>query len=269
MMNIANSTVILTGATGGIGQAIARALAERGARLILIGRQQATLEQLRQTLSDHHKHDLLVADIRRHEGLETISGYATANPSVDVLINCAGCNTFAHLARRDPAQIEDEIRINLVAPILMCQMALEWLNRPGIILNIGSTFGAIGYPGYTTYCASKAGLHRFTESLDRELSGTGMRALYLAPRATDTALNPASVQEMNRQLGNRTDPPEIVATHVIRMLENETRVKWIGWPEKLFVRINQLIPGLVTSSLVKKKATIDQFAAQEDRNEPA
>ena len=258
-MFIENSTILLTGATGGIGQAIANELANRGAHLILLGRNEEKLHALKESLSNQDNHDVLVADITSAEGLTAIKERARQNQKIDALINNAGCNDFSLLSHKCPTQIKDEIQLNLVAPMLLCQSALTWLKQPGIILNIGSTFGSIGYPGYTSYCAAKAGLHRFTESLDRELFATGIRALYLAPRATETSLNSDAVNEMNRQLGNKTDTPQVVAKHVITMLEKEISAKWIGWPEKLFARINQLLPNVVSSAIKKQQETIYQY----------
>jgi hypothetical protein len=64
---------------------------------------------------------------------------------------------------------------------------------------------------------------------------------------------------MNQKLGNATDTPECVAEHVQAMLEKETAAKWIGWPEKLFARINQILPGVVSASIDKQKETIHQY----------
>ncbi|MDK2721779.1 SDR family NAD(P)-dependent oxidoreductase, partial [Vibrio vulnificus] len=131
----------------------------------------------------------------------------------------AGCNAFAPLSQRSAHELEQELKLNLLTPMLLSQAALSWLSRPGIILNIGSTFGSIGYPGYSSYCAAKAGLHRFSEALDRELTAEEIRVLYLAPRATSTSLNSEAVVQMNQQLGNRSDDPQVVADHIVLMLE--------------------------------------------------
>ncbi|MGY0613552.1 SDR family oxidoreductase [Vibrio sp. FJH11] len=258
-MNIKDSTILLTGATGGIGQSIATELANRGAQLLLVGRNEDKLVALKASLANPESHDVVVADILTAEGLSAIKERARQKHKVDALINNAGCNDFSLLSQKHPTQVEADIQLNLVAPMLLCQSALSWLKQPGVILNIGSTFGSIGYPGYTSYCAAKAGLHRFTEALDRELFATGIRALYLAPRATETSLNSDIVNEMNQKLGNKTDSPNVVAEHVVTMLEKEISAKWIGWPEKLFARINQLLPNVVSSAIKKQQQTIHQY----------
>lgn len=263
-MNIDGKRVLLTGASGGIGQALARQLATAGAHLTLVGRQADALQTLRQQLPDPQHHQVLPLDLATREGRATLAGHARQQAArqqgFDVLINNAGGNRFALLQDRSAAELEAELALNLTVPMLLCQDALHWLNRPGIILNVGSTFGGIGYPGYSIYSAAKAGLYRFSEALARELDGDGIRVLHLAPRATDTALNDGRVKAMNRALGNRMDSPDTVARALVRCLTREQSSRWLGWPENWFVRINNLLPDLVSSSIRKQHATILRFA---------
>lgn len=262
-MQVNQRRVLLTGATGGIGSAIAQTLAEQGARLILQGRNEPKLRQLLSQLAHPERHEILLADLGTPAGLQQVNHFAQrqfdTHQRIDILINNAGSNRFAFLSQRKADEVEQELQLNLLTPMLLSQSAIAWLSRPGIILNIGSTFGSIGYPGYTSYCAAKAGLHRFSEALDRELTAEEIRVLYLAPRATSTPLNSPAVIEMNQKLGNRTDTPQVVANHVLHLLENEIAAKWIGWPEKLFARLNQLLPNLVSASIRKQQRTIEQF----------
>lgn len=262
-MELKDKCILLTGASGGIGQAIAKALAHKGAKLILVARNEQKLKILQAALPLAKHHICLGADITTSQGIALITEQANqggeAGQGIDMLIHGAGGNQFQRLAGRSAASVEQELQLNLVAPITLTQAALTWLNPPRIILNIGSAFGSIGYPGYASYCAAKAGLQRFSEALDRELDGSGTRVLYLAPRATQTSMNSQKVQTLNQKLGNKSDPPEIVAHCVVRMLENETTRQWIGWPEKLFVKINQLFPSLVSASIRKQQAIIKHY----------
>ncbi|MBJ7551170.1 SDR family oxidoreductase [Marinomonas ostreistagni] len=258
-MIIQDSHIVLIGATGGIGQATALELARRGARLTLVSRHLDALNELKNTLPNPEQHTVMAIDITSKVDLASLSEHIQAHGKADALINNAGANHFSMLSQKQAKEVEHDVQLNLIAPMLICQSAFSWLNQPGIMLNIGSTFGSIGYPGYTSYCAAKAGLQRFTEALDRELHTTGIRVLYLAPRATDTALNSHAVIEMNQKLGNRTDSPLVVAEHIVMMLEQEISAKWIGWPEKLFARINQIFPSIVSSAIRKQHATIQNF----------
>ncbi|MBY8158261.1 SDR family oxidoreductase [Vibrio fluvialis] len=265
-MNLQGKRVLLTGASGGIGQEIAHALEAKGASLVLVARNRNKLEALKNSLNDPERHQTLCIDFQQPDSEEQLKAFGLEQVQneqrIDVLINNAGNNQFSFLAQRSAKSLQEEIHLNLMTPILTSQSALNWLQRPGIILNIGSTFGSIGFPGYTTYCAAKAGVQRFSEALDRELDGAGIRVLYLAPRATKTDLNDDRVTEMNRQLGNHSDAPSVVAKHVVSILEDEQASRWIGWPEKLFVRLNQIIPGVVSKSIRKQQDTIHQYINQ-------
>jgi short-subunit dehydrogenase len=146
------------------------------------------------------------------------------------------------------------------APMHLCRALLPRLQRQPCahIVNIGSVFGAIGYPGQVAYSASKFALRGFSESLRRELGDSTVRVHYLAPRATRTGFNCAAVDELNAQLAVATDPPERVAAAVGRMIETDRPEAVIGWPEKLFVRINGLLPRLVDHSLARQLPIIKQ-----------
>jgi short-subunit dehydrogenase len=259
-MTIQNMTVVLTGATGGIGRAIARQLAADGARLILVARNAARLEDLRDELGGD-PHRVVAADLDTPAGRQCVVEACSAGP--DLLINGAGINEFELLESQCGASIRTMIDINLVSPMLLTQQLLPLLQqRPrSQVINIGSTFGSIGYPGFSAYCASKFGLRGFTESLRRELAGTNTRVSYVAPRATRTGLNSDAVVEMNDALGTAMDDPELVAAAVLRTIRGPSRSdRYIGWPEKLFVRINALFPGLVDNTLRKQLPIIRRFA---------
>ncbi|MDW6005091.1 SDR family oxidoreductase [Vibrio mangrovi] len=262
-MDLNRKRVLLTGASGGIGQAIAAELAAAGASLFLVGRSHEKLEAIRSSLPEPDRHVVFPADLTREADLERLNKEGNrlnqSGQGIDIVINNAGANEFNFLSRRSAVSVRQELDLNLLAPILMSQLALNWLNRPGIILNIGSAFGGIGYPGYTVYCSAKAGVYRFSEALDRELDGSGIRVLYVAPRATDTDLNSPVVKQMNQELGNRSDSPQTVAKVVVESLRKETTSRWIGWPEKLFVRINQIFPTVVTQSIRRQQARIHHF----------
>jgi len=155
--------------------------------------------------------------------------------------------------------------INLVVPIQLCQSLLPLLEAQpeAAIVNIGSTFGSIGHPGFSTYCATKFGLRGFTESLRRELADTSVKVFYIAPRATKTDMNSKAVVELNRELGNAMDEPAIVVNEVIRLLKTRRAGDYfLGWPEKLFVRINGLLPRVVDNAIGKQLAAIKRLARQ-------
>ena len=267
-MKLEGKLVLLTGASGGIGEALARALATQGAQLLLHGRKVSALEHLRKTLPHPERHQTVIADLGSLLERAQLLQHPALAQGLDVLINNAGCNQFAWLEDQSAEQVERQLQLNVEAPIQITRTLLPRMRKPAVIMNIGSSFGSIGYPGYSVYCASKFALRGFSEALGRELEGSGIQVLYFAPRATRTRLNSEAAYEMNAELGTRTDSPQEVAEAVVNALCNDTRRSWLGWPEKLFVRLNALLPGLIDRALAKQKPIIERYARRPISGQP-
>ncbi len=263
-MKLNGKLILLTGASGGIGQAIARRLAARGAQLMLVGRSTQILHALARELTIQANNGfVLQADIATDDGRETIrTALLALQRPLDGLINCAGINVFGLLPDTEPEKIQQLITTNVVAPILLTRMVLPFLNNhEGRILNIGSSFGSLGYPGFSVYCASKFALRGFSEALRRELSDSKIQVAYLAPRATNTRLNSNAVCAMNRELGNAMDDPDVVAVAVEKLLlAKHMRDRNLGWPERFFLRINTIFPRIVDAALRKQLSVIRRYA---------
>lgn len=258
-MNVSGKRILITGASGGIGSALATVLAQAGAHLILCGRQRELLENLRTQLVHSEQHICCCFDIAATDKgfiLETLQSCGM----IDILINNAGTSEFGWLEDQSVESIENQINTNLTAPIMLARMILPSIKKPGMIVNIGSCLGAIGYPGYSVYSATKFGLRGFSESLNRELKSEGIKVIYVAPRTTDTGFNNNAVVEMNAALGNNSDTPAVVARIVLSSIEKEKSNTTIGWPEKLFVIINAVFPPLVTKSIIKNIELIKEYA---------
>jgi len=257
-MNVRGKTVLLTGATGGIGTEIAHRLAGEGARLILVSRDQYRLDDLLALLHGTG-HTTLAADIATREGREAL--LVGIQGELDGVINNAGINGFGMLSSVDDEQLAQMFAINAMAPILLSRDLLpKLIASSGFIVNVGSGFGSIGFPGYCAYSASKFALRGFTEALRRELADTSVTVLYFAPRATDTAMNPPEVVELNKTLGNATDPPKRVAEELMALLKKGKGSRLIGLPERFFARLNSIFPSLVDGALEKQLPTIRQKA---------
>ena len=266
-MDIFGKTVVLTGASGGIGGALAKRLGAAGAHLILVARDEQKISNLRDELAGD-PHVMVAADLGDIVGRRRLLEVCThaGDSGVSLLINNAGVNDFSFLDEQCQAAIANLININLLSPILVCQDLLPLLRQGdgGQIINIGSTFGSIGYPGFGAYCASKFGLRGFTESLRRELADSPVKVSYVAPRATSTGLNSNEMVAMNDALGTKMDQPSLVADEVMNIIGTRAgHSRYIGWPEKVFVRINALLPGVVDKSLRKQLPIIRRYAKQE------
>tara|TARA_R110001606_G_scaffold399222_2_gene582498 strand:- start:158227 stop:159018 length:792 start_codon:yes stop_codon:yes gene_type:complete len=255
-----NKTIVLTGANGGIGSEIAKLLSTANATLVLVGLNDAELQQLNQQLGGQHY--AVQADISNVEGRQTIVTFCQdLKEGVDIVINNAGVGQFSLFEDMDENQISTIININLSSTILLTQSLLPLLlTRPSAqIINIGSILGSIGFPGSTIYCASKFGIRGFTEALRRELMDTEIAVRYFAPRATNTAINTEQVVAMNNELGTKMDSAEQVALELIAFLKGTKSSQYLGWPEKLLVRINSVLPSIVDNSLFKQLPIIKRY----------
>lgn len=259
-MQASECRALVTGASGGIGQAVARAMCDEGARLLLAGRRMVSLHEIARDYPGQV--ELVQADITTRAGRESIRSAADDLGGLNCLINGAGINNFGLLEHQDEDTIAALISLNVTSTLQLTHRLLPTLRNAeqALVVNIGSTFGSIGYPGFSTYCASKFALRGFSEALRRELADTRVKVIYIAPRATRTALNSASVVAMNRDLKVTMDPPERVAAAVLAAVHAEREETYLGWPEKLFVSLNGVLPRIMDRALRKQLPTIRRFA---------
>lgn len=265
-MKAGSMRALVTGASGGIGRALAQELHARGASVLLVGRDDAALQATAAAIGGSGATvATCVADLATEAGRTHVLVEARqfGGHGCNVLINNAGVGDFRMVDALDDAAIEQLFAINAIAPIQLTRALLGHLRAQpeAAILNVGSVFGSLGYPGFATYSATKFALRGFSEALRRELADTRIGVHYFAPRATRTGMNASAVERMNAELGVAMDLPARVAAAACDLLEKGRRSAVFGWPEKLFVRINALAPGLVDGSLRKQLPVIRRHAA--------
>ncbi len=254
---LAGRVCVLTGATGGIGKALATSLAAEGCRLILCGRSEIQLETLAATLPAGGVVDTCAGSLT-----DTATQAALASLSNDyraeVLINLAGVNQLQAFDRMSAEEVSHLVLTNLLLPMSLSRLLLPSFKRraSAMIVNVGSVFGSIGHPGYVAYSASKFGLRGFSQALGRELADSSVKVVHVAPRAVRTPMNDGSARILNKRLGNREDSPERVAIQIIHAMQRCRSLTTFGWPERLFVLINQLMPGIVDKALNANLSTI-------------
>ena len=253
-MGLHNRTFLLLGGTGGIGQALIGPLVACGAQVIVATRHPERPEKRNGVLPVFL--DLASPDLDRQ--LQQLS---EQYPDIDGVIHCAGQNRFAALDAMTVNELDALLTVNLRSAMLIARHFSPRFRKAnaGTLVLVGSTFGSIGYPGYTAYCASKFGLRGFSEALHRELADTPVQVVYVAPRATATAMNSEPVNELNRALGNATDTPDQVAAQILQAMEKGRPRSFLGWPEKLFVVINGILPKIVDKSMLKQLPVIRRF----------
>lgn len=250
---------VITGASGGIGAAIAHRLAPHCTSLILVGRRPAPLHALRAELPLQVQ--LVCGDLTAPATLQAIQDAAQRQGGLNLLVNNAGVSDFHSFETQTPAKIRQLLDTNLLAPMLLTQHLLPLLRQAPAaqIINIGSVFGLLGFPGFAAYGASKAGLHGFTQALRRELADTTVSARYFAPRATRTGINSSAVTAMNQALGTQEDSPEQVAAAFMGFLGGTEWRRTLGGKERFFVLLNQLLPALPDGALRKQLQLIRKY----------
>ncbi|RUO76753.1 SDR family oxidoreductase [Pseudidiomarina taiwanensis] len=256
--------ILLTGAQGGLGQAIAQLLTDKGAKLTLVGRNQVALEQQAEKL---HQRTLCL-DLLDADALPQLLAYSAAQKAAGLpltaVIHNAGDNQVGEFTSLEWATHARIMQLNTIVPMAITHALLPELQQQSqsFIGFVGSGFGAIGFPGQASYCASKAALARFSEALQRELEATSTQLFYIAPRAIETPMNNGRMAQLNQQLGNKVDHPEQVALAFINQIEQGQSRQTIGWPEKFFSKLNALFPALVDSAMKKPRAVVRQLTQE-------
>lgn len=263
-MQLQDKRVVLTGATGGIGQAVAMQLAKQGAKLALVGTRQETLNQLCRQLQQYHADIIsILSDVTTEQGQKQIvHDMHTRFGGIDVLINNAGITEFTEFSEQQPEMMERILKVNIVAPMQLTRRVLpEMLDRQaGQIVNIGSTFGSIAFAYFTSYSTSKFALRGFSEALRREVADSGVNVTYVAPRSVKTSLNSNTVNEMAEKVKMNMDHPALVAQKIVTAISKDKKDVYFGFPEALFVRLNSILPRLVDAALSKQNQVMRKFA---------
>jgi uncharacterized oxidoreductase len=188
-MKLKQRTVLITGGTSGIGFELARRLLELGNTVILTGRDQAKLEATERALPGVHT---FLSDVSDPIAIAVLHQAVVAQyPALDTLINNAGIMRNLNLNQaRDLVDVTREIEINLSGPVRMVQQFLPHLKNRGnaLIVNVSSGLAFVPMPISPVYCATKAAMHSFTQSLRAQLKGTGVTAIELAPPGVETPL---------------------------------------------------------------------------------
>jgi short-subunit dehydrogenase len=236
------STALVTGATGGIGQAIARALHGRGATVIVTGRRGDVLEQLRADLGE--RVEVVVADLTERAAVKRLSERA----DVDLLVANAALPAAGKLLGFTADQVDRALDVNLRAPMQLAHGLLPGMleRGSGHIVLISSLAGKVATPGGSIYSATKFGLRGFGYALGAELRGTGVGVTTVFPGfIRDAGMFAESGTKLPRGVGTRT--PEQVAAAVLKGIEkNRAEVDVAPFSLSYGAKAFALAPGPLT-----------------------
>lgn len=195
---------IVTGAGTGIGEAVARRLGADGYGVTLVGRRVQPLEAV---AADLDAAVVVSADVGAQDEAERVVAAAVERfGAVDVLVNNAGVGDSGPALEETPETWDETLRINLTGAFLMARAALpQLIERRGSIVNVSSINGLVAGPGWTSYCASKAGLVMLTRSLAVDYGPQGVRANCVCPGWVRTPMGDADMAEVGRLHGTDID----------------------------------------------------------------
>jgi hypothetical protein len=251
-----NETVLITGASSGIGLELAKCFAVDGCQLILVARSTKALESLAKELRQANKIEVrvLTADLSLPETPKRIfEELRTEKINVDVLVNNAGFGangSFAEISL--PRQLE-MLQVNITALTELTGLFLPGMiqRKRGGILNVGSVAGFQPGPGMMVYYATKAFVLSFTEALAEELQGTGLNVSVLCPGPTESNFGNVARGKKVRQLKTSKMTSAAVAVYGHRAFRNGKIIAVPGLQNKVFVFLNRILPRVLPRKIVK------------------
>ena len=224
MSTLTGTSAVVTGGSRGIGLAIARALLDRGASVMITGTSEKHLADASRGLQSAARGGSViahVADVRKYDEVDGMFNEAASRfGGIDVLVNNAGVGVFTRVSEMSVEQWHDVIETNLTGVFYCCHAALPHLRKRGggWIINISSLAGTNPFPEGAAYCASKAGLNAFSESLMQEVRHDGIRVAYVMPGSVSTAFSGQQPSGQDWKLA-----PEDVAEVVSDLLAHPSR----------------------------------------------
>jgi short-subunit dehydrogenase len=260
-MDPRGKTVIITGASAGIGAATAQTFAAAGAHVVLAARDAARLEAVRQDLPGQHL--IVPTDIADPAAVDALVAQAVAAfGGIDIVINNAGIGLAAPIAELRRTDFLQALDVNLFGPLALTQAALPFMHKRGRgqLIYISSVVGLRALPYLGGYAAAKAALDRLVESLRVELQGSGIAVTLVRPGTTHTGFS-------ERRLGHgrevrRTSTsgvtPERVALAILRAALHEPRVAYVTLADRLTVLLGLLFPSLTDRLLGQAISWEDQ-----------
>ena len=246
-IDLRNQTILLTGASRGIGVHIAQALAERGAKLVLTARSpDALAETAARCEAAGASVTIVAADLRAPEDRARLIEAAAAP---DVLINNAGVEFPKRLVAQTDAEIAAQLELNLGVPIDLTRRALPAMlaRGSGTVVNISSMSGKGATPFNSIYAATKYGLNGWTQSLRIELLGTGVHVGVVCPGFVEAGMWQRT--GLDAPAGLRAVSPHKVAGAVLKVIGGHPEVLVTPGPIRPFLALRELFPRMEAKAL--------------------
>jgi short-subunit dehydrogenase len=260
-----NKTVVITGASRGIGYELAKIFAADSYKLVMISRNYERLLEIQRDLEKQFNTESLVIakDLSLHNtAMEIFQELTQKNITVDVLVNNAGIGDFSMFFKEDFDRISRMMQLNIVTLTQLTRLFLDGMveRHEGRILNIASMAAFIPGPYMAVYYASKAYVKSFSEAIANELQGTGVTVTAVCPGLTKTGFQQeiGSENSTSAKLNLYSSPKEVAKFAVKAMAEGK-EVAIPGIINQSLLYTNKIIPGRLRASIVKKMQEINRM----------
>jgi NAD(P)-dependent dehydrogenase (short-subunit alcohol dehydrogenase family) len=268
-MRFQDRVVLVVGASGGLGAAIAERFAAEGARLVLAARRPEALAPLAARLGA----TALAADLTDPASLEAMrDATLAAHGRLDAVVNATGHDVRKPLAAHTPDDFRRTLDVNLLGAMELTRLFLPAM-RDGVILHLGGfADGRLAFPYYSADVASRAGLRAFVDAANRELALEGRRSLvaFFSPSPADTEAE-RPFHPLWRAMGTAIVPPEHVAAEVVSAVARRRPLSVMGGPlTRIFAALNAVAPGLADALLMRRYGALMRrhFGGEESERPP-
>lgn len=263
-MRFANKVVWLTGASSGIGEALAYAFAREGARLVLSSRRPAELERVRRACERAEEHMVVPLDLKRSEAFPAIAAEVLMRAGrVDVLVNNGGLSQRALAVEASLGVERALMEVDYFGPVALTKALLPSMlaRRAGHVVVVSSVMGYVGTPGRSTYAAAKHALHGYFDSLRAEVWSHGIRVTLACPGYVRTAIAQNAIGpkgETNERGAEaaRGIPAERCAAAIARGVARGREEIYVGGWEVAGIYLKRFAPGLLSRIVRRMKFSV-------------
>lgn len=239
------SLALVTGASSGIGEALAYLLANKGIDLILHGRNTESLERVKKQIGGKVKVEWMTADLAHSDERQKVAEVIRAKKP-NLVINNAGFGLFGSALESDVARQFEIAEVNAMAVLELTLVAAQMMKGAelqGVILNVSSSAGELPIsPGFAVYSASKAFVNKFSQSLDFELKGSGIRVLASAPGFVNTNFSKRAGSNTRKEIHNITMTSDFAAAQIWDQIEKGKPLHLFDWKTRFLISFSKLFP---------------------------
>jgi short-subunit dehydrogenase len=270
--SLSGKTIVLIGASGGLGGVMAEKLSQAGARLVLAGRNQDAINELSGRLFGHHL--TAFVDLTQPGSIEALCRQTLENFNrIDAVIDVGGMDIRKPFLQHTPEEIDQIVHLNLVAAMQVTRIFLPVMKQQGdgqIVLVGGFGNGRISFPYFTADVAARAGLAAFVETINMELKleKIPVTVTFFSPEPAETEAE-RPYFELWRSIGTAIASPEKVAMDMVSTLEKrkETHIMG-GWSTRLYGVINDLFPSLFGKAFLSLYGKVIKNYLGKEAHEP-